>query len=137
MLSVLHVCFIICNMNSNMNREPLLKAVSTLDLLAIGWRPGDAELTTARHIEHWGIMPGPADRPYQIMGLAWSVSSRRSVIIASVIAIDPKAHWARIWDEWVVIDEALADTPMFDPADVQRAGAAWLLVELGRLLPAH
>jgi hypothetical protein len=121
----------------HMDRESFLKTSSILDLLAIGWRPGDAELTTARHIEHWAILPGPANRPYQIIGMACLLPVRQSIIIASLIAIDPKAHWARIWDEWIVLDERLAGAQAFDPDELLRAGADWLLAELGRLLPAH
>ena len=120
-----------------MDRESLIKASSILDLLAIGWQPGDAELTTARRIEHWAILPGTANRPYQIIGTACLLPMRRSIIIASLIAIDPKAHWARIWDEWVVLDERLAGAQTFDSDELQRAGANWLRAELGRLLPAH
>ena len=119
------------------NKESLLRASSIFDLLAIGWSPGEAELDTARYIEHWAILPGPANRPYQIVGIAWSRPVRRSMIIASVIAIDPKAHWARIWDEWIILDDGLVGAPAFDPTEVARAGAAWLLEGIGHILTVH
>ena len=121
----------------HIDRESLLQASSILDLLAISWTPGDAELDSARYIEQWAIRPGAANQPYQIIGVDWSLPVRSSIIIASVVAIDPKAHWARIWNEWAVIDDGLADAPTFDPAKVQRAAADWLLSELARLMPAH
>jgi hypothetical protein len=106
-------------------------------MLAIGWRPGAAELDAACCIEHWAILPGSANRPYQIMGVSSSLPLRRSIIIASVITIDPSAHWARVWDEWAVIGDGLDGAATFDPAEIQRAGADWLLAELARLMPAH
>ncbi|MCW5691008.1 MAG: hypothetical protein KIT48_01445 [Pseudolabrys sp.] len=115
------------------DREALLRAASTLDLLAIGWRPGRSELIEARYLERWLVMPGPAGRPYQIIGAIWSLPLRRAMIVASVLAIDPDAHWARIWDEWAVINDGISSVPAFDPIDVQRAGAAWLLSELQTL----
>lgn len=118
------------------DREALLRAASTLDLLAIGWQPGKAELLEARYLEHWLVMPGPAGYPYQIIGAICLPPMHRAAIVASVLAIDPAAHWACIWDEWVVIDDGFSSEPAFDPADVQRAGAAWLLREL-QALPVH
>lgn len=113
-----------------------MRAASTLDLLAIGWQPGRAELFEARYLEHWLVMPGSAGRPYQIIGAIWSLPARRTAIIASVLAIDPEAHWARISDEWVVLGDGFSSAPAFDPVDIQRAGAAWLLNEL-QALPVH
>jgi len=121
---------------SGIDREALLRAAASLDLLAIGWQPGKAELFEARYLENWLVMPGPADRPYQIIGALWSLPTCRTMIVASVLAIDPEAHWARIWDEWVVIDDGFSSAPAFDTAEVQRAGAAWLLREL-QALPVH
>lgn len=116
-----------------MDQDSLLRASAILDLLAIGWRPGDAELDCARYIERWAVLPGASDKPYQIIGVAWSLPIRRHFINTSVLAIDPIAHWARIWDEWAVIDDGLWGLPPINPIEIQRVGAAWLVAELRQL----
>ena len=116
-----------------MAQDSLLRASAILDLLAIGWRPGDAELDSARYIERWAILPGAPDKPYQLIGVAWSLPIRRSFIVTSVLAIDPIARWARIWDEWAVIDDGLWGLRSINPMEVQRVGAAWLVAELRQL----
>jgi hypothetical protein len=110
------------------DRESLLHATSILDLLAVGRQPGSAELRTARQIDDSTVIPGSAGRPYQLVG-----TIRMSVppaLTASLLAIDPQAGWARIWDEWIVLNDEPVDAPPFDPADVQRIGVAWLIRQL-------
>lgn len=97
------------NSPSCTGREAFLRAASTLDLLAIGWQQGKAELFEARYLEHWLVVLGPVGRPYQIMGAISSLPLRRAMIVASVLAIDPEAHWARIWNEWVVLDDGFSN----------------------------
>lgn len=123
------------------DRESLFQAVSILNRLAVGWRPGKAELFDARYLEHWAIMPGSEGQPYQIIGMIWSFPVRRTIAsrtiaIGPVLAIDHKAHWARVWGEWMSIGDSVAGAPDFDPADVAQVGAAWLLSEL-QALPIH
>ncbi len=110
------------------DRELLLHATSILDLLTVGWQPGRAELGTARQIDNWTVTAASAGRPYQLAGTIHAPVP--VVLTAPLLAIDPQASWARILDEWIVLDRHDADAPPFDPADVQRLGAAWLIRQL-------
>lgn len=53
-----------------------------------------------------------------------------TTLTTSVLAIDPQTGWVRIWNEWVILDRSTAGASPFDPADVQRIGAAWLIRQL-------
>lgn len=107
------------------DRESLLHATSILDLLAVGWQPGRAELDSARQIDDWTVPAASAGRPYQLVGVIQMPVP--VVLSASLLAIDPRAGWARVWDELIVLDRTHADAAPFDAADVQRVGAAWLI----------
>jgi len=115
-------------MSDLIDREWLLHATSILDLLSVGWQPGRAELGTARQVNNWAVTAASAGRPYQLAGTIHAPVP--VVLTASLLAIDPQAGWARSWDEWIVLDGHDAGAPTFDPADVQRVGAAWLIRQL-------
>lgn len=119
--------------NTCTDREALLRAASILDMLAVGWTPGKAELDGARRVERWTVMPGPSGCPYQLVGAVRPQLTHQGALVTSLIAIEPKAHWARIWDEWVVIDTGLTHGAGFEPAEVRRVAGAWLLRELEAL----
>jgi hypothetical protein len=113
-------------------RASLVRATSILDLLAAGWRPGYGELDAAAYIERWTLLPRGEGRPYYLIGVAWLLPVKRQVIISAVLAIDRAAHWARVWDEWIVIGDQIDGALPFDADEVQRAGYEWLLTELRR-----
>ena len=113
-------------------RALLVRAISILDLLAVGWRPGYDELDAARHIEQWTLLPRGEGRPYYLIGVAWSLPVKRQVTVSAVLAIDRVAHWARVWDEWIAIGDQIDGALSFDTGEVQRAGYEWLLAELRR-----
>ena len=115
------------------DRDSLLRVSTIVDLLDIGWRPGNAELDTARYVEKWGILPSRGAAPFRMMGIVRSLPVRRTVFIAPVFAIDRTANWARIWDEWVIIGDSLDDSPAFDAAEIRDATSVWLHGELRRL----
>lgn len=114
------------------DRSSLARASSILDMLAIGWRPGEAELN-APYVEQWAIMPRSNGLPYNMIGITWSLPVKQTVMVAAVLAIDRAAHWARVWDEWIVIGDPLGGTPAVEDGEISRAGAAWLLSEVQRL----
>lgn len=109
-------------MTPSLDRERLLHAASILDMLSIGWEPGPAELDTARKTECQEILQDSAEHPYRFVGALYPLQIDSLVIVAPVIAIDPQTRWARIWDEWVVIERM--HERWFAPAQVTQAGAA-------------
>ena len=120
-------------MAPSLDRERILRASSILDMLAIGWQPGRAELDTARKTECRAILQDSPERPYRFVGTLYPLQIDHPVIVAPVIAIDPQTRWARIWDEWVVIERMRERARWFAPAQVTRAGAAWILAQLRAL----
>jgi hypothetical protein len=123
---------IISDMGETLDRDSLLRASSIVDRLAVGWRPGDAELENARFVDDWTIFPSGEGMPFRLMGLAWSLPVKCTMIVASVIAINPTEGWARIWDEWVVIGDPIDEFHSTNCDTIQRAGASWLLTQLRR-----
>jgi hypothetical protein len=115
------------------DRDSLLRVSAIVDLLDIGWRPGNAELETARYVEKWGILPSAGAGPFHIMGFARSLPVRCRIFIAPIFAIDRTANWARIWDEWVIIGDSLDGSPGLDAAELRVVTAAWLQGKLRRL----
>lgn len=113
-------------------RASLVRATSILDLLTAGWRPGYDELDAAPYVERWTLLPQGEGRPYYLIGVAWSLPMKRQVTISAVLAIDRAAHWARVWDEWIVVGDQIDGALPFDTGEVQRAGYEWLLTELRR-----
>jgi hypothetical protein len=113
-------------------RASLVRATSILDLLAVGWRLGDDELDAAHFVEPWTLLTRGEGRPYCLIGVAWSLPVKRQITVSAVLAIDRAAHWARVWDEWIVIGDQIDGAPPFDAGEVQRAGYEWLLTELRR-----
>jgi hypothetical protein len=130
---MLHLQLYNLYMSEAIDRDSLLRVSTIVDLLDIGWRPGNAELDTARYVEKWGILPSRGAALFRMMGIVRSLPARRTIFIAPVFAIDRTANWARIWDEWIVIGDSLDDSPAFDAIEIRDATAAWLHVELGRL----
>jgi hypothetical protein len=120
-------------MIESQNRDSLLGAMSVIELIEIGWRPGQTELANARHVVEWAILPSEGEVPYRIMGLAQGPGSKTTTFVAAVIAIDFIERWAWIWDEWIVIGNQIPWSPRFDPTEIRRTAAAWLLDELRRL----
>lgn len=120
-------------MTPTLDREALLRAASILDMLAIGWEPGPAELDTARKTECRAILQDSPERPYRFVGALYPLQIDHPVIVAPVIAIDPQTRWARIWDEWVVIERMHERARWFAPAQITQAGAAWILAQLRAL----
>lgn len=120
-------------MVESLDRDSLLRAMSVVDMLEVGWRPGQTELADARHVVEWAILPSERGLPYRIIGLARDHLFHHTTFIASVIAIDLAARWARIWDEWVILGDQISGSPCFDQTEIRRTGAAWLLDELRRL----
>ena len=118
------------------DRESLLGALSIIDWLDAGWRPGDAELEEARYVESWAILPRDDGMPFRMIGLAWSLPVRIELIAAPVIALDQAARWARLWDEWVAIGDPSARDPAIDADAIRSASVAWLSAAV-RQLPLH
>ncbi len=130
---MLHMQLYNLYMPGAIDRDSLLRVSTIVDLLDIGWRPGNAELDTARYVEKWGILPSRGAAPFRMMGIIRSLPVRRTVFIAPVFAINRTANWARIWDEWVIIGDSLDDSPAFDAAEIRDTTSAWLHGELHRL----
>ena len=124
-------------MDSALNRDSLLRATSSLELLGNGWRPGDAELECARFVEKWIILRPNQGMPYFMMGIAWSLPVKREVIFAAVLALDQSAGWARLWNEWVVIGETMDGAPAIDADAIQCAGSAWLNSAIRQWVPSN
>lgn len=119
------------------DRELLLGALSIIDWLDAGWRPGDAELEEARYVECWAILPRENDgMPFHMIGIAWSLPVRIDLIAAPVIALDWGGRWARLWDEWVAIGAPDVGDPAIDADAIRSASVAWLTTAL-RQLPLH
>lgn len=112
--------------------DALRRMLAVLGLLDTGWRPGTAELESARYVEGWMILPPKKDAPFQIIGSSWTLPIRYSLMVAGIFAIDTEAHWARTFDEWVVIGDA-ADAAPFNADEIRRVGTEWLWNALQRL----
>ncbi len=117
-------------MASAIDRERLLEVAAIVDLLEAGWRPGNAELASARHVERWGFLPSHDGAPFRIIGFARSLPVRCRIFTAPIFAIDGAANWALTLDGWIVIGDALEDSPAVDTAAIRHATMAWLQREL-------
>lgn len=120
-------------MRETVDRETLLRNSSVIDRLDAGWQPGDLELETARYVQDWIILPSKVGVPYRLRGIAWSLPVNCTLIDAGIVALDQSARWARLWDEWVVIDDPIENRPIVDVDELRRISAAWLLSEIQRL----
>ena len=114
------------------DRPSLLRASAIIDMLELGWIPGDAELTGARQLTEWVILPSGGSLPYRIMGIVRD-RTKNPVFIATAIAIGPDLRWACIWDEWIVLGNRAAESAKIEAEEVRRMGAIWLLEELKRV----
>lgn len=117
-------------MGGIVDRDSLLRASAILDLLEIGWQPGKAELDAARYVQKWTIRQSDDGLPFQMIGIAWSLPVRCAVVADAVLALDRAAHWARLWNEWVVIGDPLKGSLPLDTDIIRTASAAWLIKEL-------
>jgi len=120
-------------MRETVDRESLLLNASIIDRLDTGWQPGDPELETARFVQDWVILPSETGIPYRLRGIAWSLPVACTLIDAGLVALDRTARWARLWGEWVVIDDPIESSAAVEPEEVHRASGAWLLSEIQRL----
>lgn len=116
----------------DVGRESVIKACAVFDLLEAGWRPGTVELKCARQVERWGLLPATEESPAMLMGFAPSLSPASRIFIAPLFAIDRKARWAWIADEWIVVGEPLEGTAEPDVDGVTSAMTAWARCELSR-----
>lgn len=116
----------------NVERESVLKACAVLDLLEAGWEPGEVELASACYVERWGLLPASDGGPFLIIGYAPNRPQSARIVVAPVFAIDRKAKWAWIADEWVVVGEPLDDVADMKDETVQALMSAWLREELKR-----
>jgi hypothetical protein len=123
-------------MHETIDRESLLGALSIIDWLDAGWRPGDVELEEARYVGGWAIFPREEGALFRMVGLAWSLPVKVELIAAPLIALDDAGRWARLWDEWVAIGDPYVGGPEIDADAVRAASVAWLAAEL-RQQPLH
>lgn len=116
----------------NIERESILKACAVLDLLEAGWEPGEVELASACYVDRWALLPASDGGPLLIIGYAPNLPASSRIFVAPVFAIDRKAKWAWIADEWVVVGEPLDEASGMDDETVQDLMSAWLRDELKR-----
>jgi hypothetical protein len=120
-------------MIETIDRNAFLGAMSIIDLLEVGWRPGEKDLTGALMVHGWGLLPPSKSLPYRILGLARRGSIEKTIFVATLLAIDRHLHWARIWNEWIVLEGSLTKTATFEAADIQQAGGRWLREKMQHL----
>ena len=119
-------------MRESVDRESLFWNSSIIDRLDAGWQPGDDELQTARYVQDWIILPSTHGIPFRLRGIAWSLPLSCTLIDAGIVVLDRTARWARLWNEWVVIDDPNDRLPV-DADEIHRTTAVWLLSEIQRL----
>jgi hypothetical protein len=106
---------------------PAHSCLDTLHRLRGGWRPSQRLLAAARHAERWSVARSAEATAYQFVGSASQLPAGTSLMIATVLALDPKEGWAFLFsDRWVTLGDPLPQMHPFDPADVERCAAAWL-----------
>jgi len=104
-------------------RESLL----TLERLRGSWRPDRAILAAARRAERWTINH-PADAPvYQFVGHHSGPSGHSSLIVGSLLAIEPLEGWALLaGSNWVALGQPSPDQLTIDARAVRHRAEAWL-----------
>jgi hypothetical protein len=103
------------------------RSLDLLERLRRGWRPDENLLADAGHAERWTVIRHEAAPIYQFAGFVSQLPARTSLIIATVLAIDPKDGWALLFGgRWMTLGKALPEMRPFDPIDVARYAAAWL-----------
>ena len=107
--------------------RPVRSCLETLRRLRGGWRPSQRLLADARHAARWSVARSADAAAYQFVGSTGELPAGNSLMIATVLALDPKEGWAFLFsDRWVTLGDPLPQMRPFDPADVERCAAAWL-----------
>jgi hypothetical protein len=113
----------------------LRHSLATLGRLQAGWQPDESLFADARCAECWAVTRHDEAMVYQFVGHV-AHPGRTSLIIATVLAIDPDAGWALLaGNRWLRIAKALPTTSPPDRSEVARCSQAWLLQEIRRLKP--
>ena len=102
-------------------------SLESFERLQGGWHPGKGLLANAQHAEQWTVRCQPDAHLYQFVGYVTQVADRTSIIIATVLAIDPQAGWVLLTnDRWMTLGRQLPETVAFDPSEVARGAGKWL-----------
>jgi hypothetical protein len=111
----------------NSGDERLRRTLDLIGRLGGGWQPDQACLAGARHAERWTVNHQPDAMAYQFIGWPQQAHAKTSLIIASVVAIDPAERWALLFgDRWVTLGTRAPETEPFDPNDIVVRAEAWL-----------
>jgi hypothetical protein len=121
------------------------ESLRTLERLRDGWRPTREILATARRAERWTINRTTEAPVYQFIGYRGEPAARSSLVIATLLAIDPAAidraaidptssaprqpqdGWALLaGNSWVLLGRASPDLPALDPAVITQRAEDWL-----------
>jgi hypothetical protein len=98
-----------------------------IERIVLGWQPDAVCLAGARHTERWTVNHQPNAAPYQFIGWPQEPPATTSLIIASVVALDPEERWALLFGErWVTLGTRADETEPFDPNDIIVRAEAWL-----------
>lgn len=118
-------------MNGDFGVRHLSDSLGILQRLRGGWRPNECLLLDARYAERWVVTRHDGEAAYQFIGFARQLPLQTSVVIATVLAIDPVARWALLFGGgWIVIGDPLSTLSTFDPGDVATRGEIWLLSQM-------
>ena len=103
------------------------ESLQMLEQLRSGWRPDRAILGAARNAERWTIHH-PADAPvYQFVGHKSGPAGHSSLVVGSLLAIEPQEGWALLaGNSWVALGEASPDQLTIDSRAVRHRAEAWL-----------
>ncbi len=112
------------------------ESLRTLARLREGWRPDHVILAAARRAEHWTINALAAPPLYQFVGHCDGPSGLSSVVIGTLLAIDPQRAaredgsqegWALLaGNRWVTLGHASPHLPAFDPDAIRQSAEDWL-----------
>ncbi len=103
------------------------ESLHTLERLRGGWRPDHATLAAARRAERWTINH-PADAPvYQFVGHHAQPSGQTSLVVGSLLAIEPLEGWALLsGSSWVTLGQPSPEQLTVDSRAVRHRAEAWL-----------
>jgi len=91
---------------------PARSCLDTLDRLRGGWRPGRHILSSERRADHWSVTHSAEAMAYQFVASARELSAGTSVMIATVLALDPGEGRAFLFSgRWVTLGEPLPEMP--------------------------
>ena len=109
----------------------LRRSLATLGRLRAGWQPDQGLLADARRAEHWTVSRHDDAMVYQFVGYVLRHPERTSLIIATVLAIDPDRGWTLLaGNRWLRIGAALPTQSLPSSSDVARRAESWLLHEI-------